>query len=87
MCDVVNGGKCKYLQGGGSLSDVELRDEGSEDIVCGRLLGLFNDEMQDCPLKLDVKSAEVNGEMYIDFSEVWISPFKSSKEYGPNQMM
>lgn len=70
----------------GSLNDKELRDEGSEDIVCGRLLGLFNNEMQDCSLKLDVKSSDVNGEICIDFSELWISPFKSSKEYGPNQM-
>lgn len=71
----------------GSLSDVELRDEGSEDTVCGRLLGLFNSKMQDCRLKLDVKSANVSGEMCIDFSELWISPFKSSKEYGSNQII
>lgn len=66
---------------------MEIRDEGSKDLVYGRLLGLFNNEMQDCPIKLNVKSAEVNGEICADFSELWISPFKSSKEYGPNQMI
>lgn len=34
-----------------------------------------------------MKSAEVKGEISTDVSELWISPFQSSKEYGPNQMM
>lgn len=55
--------------------------------VCGRLLGLFSNEMQDCPRKRDVNSAAVNAEICINYSELWISPFKSRKEYGPNQMM
>lgn len=66
---------------------MELRDGGSKDIVCGRLLELFNNEMQNCPLKLDVKPGEIRGKICIDFSELWISFFKSSKEYGPNQMI
>lgn len=31
-----------------------------------------------------MKTAKVNGEICIDFGGLWISPFKSNKEYGPN---
>lgn len=55
--------------------------------VCGRLLGLFNNETQDRPVKLDVKSAGAHAEICIDFSDLCISPFKSSEEYGADQMI
>lgn len=62
----------------------DLQDEGSKDIVWGRLLGLFNNETSDCPFQLERKSAEVSGEICIGFSQLWIASFKSSEEYGPN---
>lgn len=67
---------------------MELREGGCEDSLWS-LLGCFNNEVQDCPLKLDVKTAEPIERFVLisvnsGFSEL---PFESSKEYGPNQMM
>lgn len=37
---------------------MELREEDSEEQSLWSLLNHFNNEVQDCPLKLDVKTAE-----------------------------